>query len=80
MLHTRSCEDKTIRIPFFKGDVKSRTWVFTINKDNLINLKYDHRHKDGSEDEIIQYGGFSINKGLKNIISISLILNTFLLN
>ena len=55
-MHVRSCKDKTIRIPFFVGDDKSRTWVFTMSKSNLITLKHDHRHKDGSEDKITQYG------------------------
>ena len=67
VMHVRSCEDKTIRIPFFVGDDKSRTWVFTMSKSNLITLKHDHRHKDGSEDKITQYGGSNPNTGLANI-------------
>lgn len=67
VMHIRSCENNTIRIPFFVGDEKSRTWVFTINTDKLIQLKHDHRYKDGSEDKITQYGGRNSNKGLPNI-------------
>ncbi|WP_282073862.1 hypothetical protein [Polaribacter atrinae] len=67
VMHVRSCEDDIIRIPFFVGDDKSRTWVFTMDKDNLIQLKHDHRHKDGSEYEITQYGGMSSNVGLFNL-------------
>ena len=67
VMHVRSCKDKTIRISFFVGDDKSRTWVFTLNKKNLITLKHDHRHKDGSEDKITQYGGSSPNTGLADI-------------
>ncbi len=67
VMHVRSCEEGTIRIPFFVGDDKSRTWVFTINDENLITLKHDHRHKDGSEDKITQYGGSNPNTGLKDI-------------
>jgi len=33
----------------------------------VIQLKHDHRHKDGSEDDITQYGGKSSNTGLKDI-------------
>ncbi len=66
VMHIRYCKKDTIRIPFFVGDDKSRTWVFTINKDNLITLKHDHRHKDGSEDKITQYGGTSSNTGLED--------------
>ena len=28
VMHVRSCEENTIRIPFFVGTDKSRTWVF----------------------------------------------------
>lgn len=67
VMHIRSCEENTIRIPFFVGEDKSRTWVFTINEAKLIQLKHDHRHKDGSEDKITQYGGTNPNTGLADI-------------
>ena len=67
VMHVRSCKKNTIRIPFFVGKDKSRTWVFTMGKNNLIQLKHDHRHKDGSEDKITQYGGRNPNTGLTNI-------------
>ncbi|TXD48289.1 hypothetical protein [Polaribacter sp. IC073] len=67
VMHVRSCEENTIRIPFFVGNDKSRTWVFTIDEDSLIQLKHDHRHKDGAEDKITQYGGTNPNTGLANI-------------
>ena len=63
----RSCEEKTIRIPFFVGEDKSRTWVLSLQEDNRILLKHDHRHKDGSEEELTQYGGISTNVGLANL-------------
>ena len=34
---------------------------------NSIRLKHDHRHQDGSEDEVTQYGGTSPNAGLENL-------------
>lgn len=67
VMHIRSCEENTIRIPFFVGEDKSRTWVFTMSTDKLIQLKHDHRHKDGSEDKITQYGGANPNTGLADI-------------
>lgn len=67
VMHIRSCEENTLRVPFFVGEDKSRTWVFTKSTDNLITLKHDHRHKDGSEDKVTQYGGSSPNTGLANI-------------
>ena len=67
VMHVRSCEEKTIRIPFFVGEDKSRTWVLSMQEDNRILLKHDHRHKDGSEEEVTQYGGMSPNTGLADI-------------
>ncbi|MBT8273888.1 MAG: hypothetical protein KJO77_08780 [Bacteroidia bacterium] len=62
IMHVRSCDDNRIRIPFFVGDDRSRTWVLTFN-DDRIQLKHDHRHEDGTEDEITQYGGQTVNAG-----------------
>lgn len=62
VMHVRSCDEGTIRIPFFVGEDKSRTWVLT-KEEGLIKLKHDHRHEDGSEDKITQYGGTASNTG-----------------
>ena len=67
VMHVRSCEDKVIRIPFFVGDDKSRTWVLSLQEDNRILLKHDHRHNDGSEEELTQYGGMSSNTGMAHL-------------
>jgi hypothetical protein len=66
VMHIRACDDNTIRIPFFVGDDKSRTWVLTL-EDQRITLKHDHRHEDGSEDKVTQYGGTASNAGLPTI-------------
>jgi len=62
IMHARNCNETTIRIPFFVGDDKSRTRVLTYKNDR-IQLKHDHRHDDGSEDKITQYGGITTNSG-----------------
>ena len=62
VMHVRNCDENTIRIPFFVGDDKSRTWVFTYKNDR-IQLKHDHRHEDGSEDVQTQYGGDTATAG-----------------
>ncbi len=58
VMHVRTCQDDTIRIPFHVGDDRSRTWVITRTEHGL-RLKHDHRHEDGEEDTITQYGGDS---------------------
>lgn len=67
VMHVRACDENSIRIPFFVGEDKSRTWVLTLGEDKLIQLKHDHRLKDGAEEEVTQYGGRSPNIGLADI-------------
>ena len=67
VMHVRSCNPNDIRIPFFVGADKSRTWVLHINDEKIISLKHDHRNADGSEEELTQYGGISSNVGLANL-------------
>lgn len=66
IMHVVDCGDDFIHIPFFVGDDKSRTWVLTM-ENGLIKLKHDHRHEDGSEDEVTQYGGIASNTGMSKI-------------
>jgi len=66
VMHVRSCEDGRLRIPFFVGEDLSRTWVLTMDEQQLIQLKHDHRHADGSEDAVTQYGGKATNTGSAN--------------
>ena len=61
-MHVRSCTSDEIRIPFHVGDDRSRTWVVTRTATGL-RLKHDHRHEDGSEDAITQYGGDTRDPG-----------------
>jgi N-acyl-D-amino-acid deacylase len=58
VMHVRGCTADELRIPFFVGDNRSRTWVITRTPAGL-RLKHDHRHEDGSEDKVTQYGGDS---------------------
>ena len=62
VMHVRQCADEEIRIPFHVGEDRSRTWILSRTPDGL-RLKHDHRHADGSEDEITQYGGDTRTEG-----------------
>jgi hypothetical protein len=57
VMHVRECEADMLRIPFHVGEDRSRTWVVTRLEDGRLRLKHDHRHEDGSEDVLTQYGG-----------------------
>ncbi len=62
IMHVRNCSENEIRIPFHVGEDRSRTWVITKTETGL-RLKHDHRHKDGSEDKLTQYGGDTVSAG-----------------
>ena len=62
VMHVRSCAEREIRVPFHVGADRSRTWVFTQTASGL-RLKHDHRHEDGTEDAITQYGGDTAEAG-----------------
>ena len=66
MMHVRSCSDTVIKIPFYVGEDKSRTWILTYKNDR-ITLQHDHRHEDGSEDDVNFYGGTTTNTGKAGI-------------
>lgn len=62
VMHVRDCSATEIRVPFNVGENRSRTWVITRTGEGL-RLKHDHRHEDGSEDVLTQYGGDTANTG-----------------
>jgi len=62
VMHVRECSDSEVKVPFHVGDDHSRTWVITRTGTGL-RLKHDHRHEDGSEDALTQYGGDTASAG-----------------
>ncbi len=74
VMHVRECGEEEIRIPFHVGADRSRTWVLTRTGDvadtvgtegtqGALRLKHDHRHEDGTPDEITDYGGDTRDAG-----------------
>ena len=62
VMHVADCSAGRVRIPFHVGEDRSRTWVITRTEQGL-RLKHDHRHEDGSEDALTQYGGDTSGEG-----------------
>ena len=62
VMHVRDCSPEEVRIPFHVGDDRSRTWVIR-RTGTTLRLKHDHRHEDGSEDVLTQYGGDTVAPG-----------------
>jgi hypothetical protein len=62
IIHVRSCKKNRVKIPFFVGEDRSRTWILT-KRGNRIQLKHDHRKPDGKPDPVTMYGGTSTNEG-----------------
>ena len=62
VMHVRHCRPGEVRIPFHVGDDRSRTWIVTRTATGL-RLKHDHRHADGSPDELTMYGGDTAGPG-----------------
>ena len=68
IMHVRKCSDSKLLIPFHVGEDASRIWVLT-KTDTGLQLKHDHRHKDGSEDAVTQYGGHTLEAGWDQVQS-----------
>lgn len=69
VMHVRRCTADRIEIPFHieglgpdGGWDRSRTWIVTRTPAGL-RLKHDHRHADGSKDELTMYGGNTADRG-----------------
>ena len=57
-----TCTETEIRIPFSVGEDRSRTWILARSERGLL-LKHDHRHEDGTPDEVTMYGGWATGGG-----------------
>lgn len=62
IMHVRQCFDEEIRIPLHVGEDRSRTWIVS-QAESGLRLKHDHRNEDGSEEEVTNYGGDTMDDG-----------------
>lgn len=68
LMHVRECGESQLRIPFHVGDDRSRTWIISKTGSGL-QLKHDHRHRDGSPDRSTMYGGHTRDAGWAQVQS-----------
>lgn len=75
--HWADCSDTRVAIAFHVEDAsapggwnRSRTWIVrrevyenAARTTTVFTLKHDHRHEDGSEDAVTQYGGLTGETG-----------------
>ena len=62
VMRVATCGEREIRIPFAADEDRSRTWILTLTDVGLL-FKHDHRHADGTPDEITNYGGYAAAGG-----------------
>lgn len=65
VMHVWKCSKNVLHIPFHVGEDRSRTWIITKTGSGL-QLKHDHRHEDGRDDETTMYGGHTVDAGWPN--------------
>lgn len=68
VMFVRKCDQTELQIPFYVGNNASRTWIIKKTGSGL-NLKHDHRLKDGTDDPVTMYGGHTLDAGYKQIQS-----------
>lgn len=65
LISIRKVSENQLRIPLHVGEDKSRIWILTRTSEGIL-LKHDHRHKDGTPDDLTNYGGLDTSPGLGN--------------
>jgi hypothetical protein len=72
VVHFRECGADTLRLPFHIEQEatsswdRSRTWLF-MRGDSALELRHDHRHEDGSPDDVTMYGAHTLADGSANV-------------
>ncbi len=56
------CEEERVHISLAVDENRSRTWMF-LAEDGELRFRHDHRHEDGSPEEVTLYGGYATNAG-----------------
>ena len=56
------CEKEQVHITLAVDENRSRTWKF-LEEDGALRFRHDHRHEDGTPEEVTLYGGYASNAG-----------------
>lgn len=56
------CEENRVHMPLQVGENTSRTWELTLSEEGLL-LKHNHRHEDGTVEDLSMYGGWATDEG-----------------
>jgi len=59
IMHVREFHFDVIYLPFRVGDDTSRTWTLYRENDGRLRLRHDHRHDDGTPEDLTLYGGYT---------------------
>lgn len=62
-MFVRECNDSIVYIPFRVGANTSRTWMFMLEGEQTLRFRHDHRHADGTPEDLNLYGGYAANDG-----------------
>ncbi|CAN5533991.1 hypothetical protein BH24GEM3_BH24GEM3_09180 [soil metagenome] len=65
LAHFLDCSEERMHIALHVDANRSRNWILT-RAEGTLRLKHDHRHADGTEEEITQYGGDAPVPGLRH--------------
>jgi hypothetical protein len=63
IMHVREFTDTAVYIPFKVGNNSSRTWMLIMEGENTLRFRHDHRHDDGSPEDLNLYGGYGTKNG-----------------
>lgn len=61
-IHFSLCEEGQINVQFHMDEDHSRTWMF-MEEEGRLRFRHDHRHPDGTPEDITLYGGYSDKLG-----------------
>jgi len=63
VMHVRECLDSIVYVPFRVGDNTSRTWMVIMEDGKRLRFRHDHRHEDGTPEDLTMYGGYARDNG-----------------